>query len=216
MRRYEWPYSIEFCGHAVATPCFEMRDRGDTNMKRLELKAAIGVLTLALAAAHAQQAASLAPATSPVDYSTVVIKTTDLGGRTYMLEGRGGNMTLAIGTDGGILVDSEFAPLHDKIAAAIATVSNVPVRYLVDTHFHGDHSGGNEAFARGGTVVVADVNVKTRLENGSVSAISGLKTPPAPVGALPTRTYTDALTLDVGGRAAQLKHFPNAHTDGDT
>src|SRR5580704_15447626 len=80
------------------------------------------------------------------DFSKVQIQTTELGHQTYMLQGAGGNMTLAVGTDGAILVDSEFAPLHDKIKAAIGKLTSVPVRYVIDTHFHTDHAGGNAAF----------------------------------------------------------------------
>ena len=87
-------------------------------------------------------------------------------------------MTAAIGTDGIILVDTEFAPLHDKIKAALAALSPLPVKYVVNTHYHGDHTGGNEAFAKEGAVVVADPNVAKRLSEGTVNALTGAKTPP--------------------------------------
>jgi glyoxylase-like metal-dependent hydrolase (beta-lactamase superfamily II) len=150
------------------------------------------------------------------DFSKVEIKTTDLGHRTYMLEGNGGNITVAIADDGVIMVDSEFAPLHDKIKAAIAALTNEPVRYVVNTHFHGDHSGGNELFAKDGATVVAQVNVRKRLAEGSVNGLTGAKTPPVSDAALPTRTYTTATNLDLKGRMARLGHVANAHTDGDT
>ena len=96
------------------------------------------------------------PATPPpVDFSKVEIKTTDLGDNVYMLEGQGGNITVAIAKDGIIMVDGEFAPLHDKIKAAIAALSNQPIKYLVNTHFHGDHTGGNAPFAKDGATVVS-------------------------------------------------------------
>ncbi len=156
------------------------------------------------------------PAGAQTDYSEVEIKTTELGHRTFMLEGAGGNITVAVGEGGIIMVDGQFAPLHDKIKAAIAAVSKEPIRYLVNTHFHGDHAGGNEGFAKDGAVVTAHENVAKRLSAGTTNGLTGATTPPAPEGAVPTKTYTTEMTLQVGGREAVLKHLDNAHTDGDT
>jgi glyoxylase-like metal-dependent hydrolase (beta-lactamase superfamily II) len=176
---------------------------------------AVAATTLWLAsAALAQQQPPAAP--SPPDFSKVEIKTTDLGDHLYMLEGQGGNITVAVAKDGIIMVDGEFAPLHDKIKAAISTVSNQPIKYLINTHFHGDHTGGNEPFARDGAVVVAEVNVKNRLAAGTTNGLTGVKTPPAPQDALPAKTYTGAFHIRLNGRVADLKHIANAHTDGDT
>jgi glyoxylase-like metal-dependent hydrolase (beta-lactamase superfamily II) len=133
-----------------------------------------------------------------------------------MLEGQGGNITVAVAKDGIIMVDGEFAPLHDKIKAAIATISNQPIKYLINTHFHGDHTGGNEPFAKDGATVVAEVNVKTRLAAGTTNGLTGAKTPPVPQDALPAKTYTGAYHIRLRGRVADLKHVANAHTDGDT
>lgn len=156
------------------------------------------------------------PATPPPDFSKVEIKTTDLGDDVYMLEGAGGNITVAIAKDGIIMVDGEYAPLHDKIKAAVAAVSNQPIKYLINTHFHGDHTGGNEPFAKDGATIVAQDNVKIRLEAGTTNGLTGAKTPPVPAGALPTKTYTGAFKIRLPGRVADLKHIANAHTDGDT
>ncbi len=152
----------------------------------------------------------------PPDFSKVEIKTTPLGHNTYMLEGQGGNITVAVARDGVIMVDGEFAPLHDKIKAAIAKLTKEPVRYLVNTHFHGDHSGGNAPFARDGATIVAHMNVRNRLAAGTTNGLTGVKTPPAAPEALPTKTYRTAMSLKLKGRTAQLKHPANAHTDGDT
>jgi cyclase len=157
-----------------------------------------------------------AQAQQPPDFSTVQIKTTDLGHHTYELEGQGGNITVAVADDGVIMVDSEFAPLHDKIKAAIAALTDKPIRYLVNTHFHGDHSGGDALFAKDGAIVVAQINVKKRLAEGSVNGLTGAKTAPVTGGALPTKTYNSTLTLKLKGRIARLGHPPHAHTDGDT
>jgi cyclase len=176
--------------------------------------ATLATTMLLAAGAIAQQPATSPP--PPPDFSKVEIKTTDLGDNVYMLEGQGGNITVAIARDGIIMVDSEFAPLHDKIKAAIAVVSNLPIKYLVDTHFHGDHTGGNEAFAKDGATVVSEINVRTRLAAGTTNGLTGVKTPPLPDAALPAKTYTGAFKIRLSGRVADLRHIANAHTDGDT
>ena len=165
--------------------------------------------------AVAQQQAPPAAA-PPIDFSKVEIKTTDLGDNVYMLEGAGGNITVAVAKDGIIMVDGQYAPLHDKIKAAIATISNLPVKYLINTHYHGDHTGGNEAFAKDGATVVSQVNVRNRLAAGTTNGLTGVKTPPAPEGALPSKTYTEISKIRLPGRVANLRHIANAHTDGDT
>ena len=152
----------------------------------------------------------------PPDFSKVEMKTTDLGDNVYMIEGQGGNITVAVAKDGIIMVDGEFAPLHDKIKAAIASISSLPIKYLVNTHFHGDHTGGNEAFAGDGATIVAHENVKKRLAAGTINGLTGIKTPPSVEGALPSKTYTAAFKIRLPGRVADLKHIANAHTDGDT
>jgi cyclase len=152
-----------------------------------------------------------------IDFSKVEIKTIDLGHNTYRLEGQGGNITIAVGTDGIIMVDGQFAPLHDKIKAAIAAISPLPIKYLVNTHFHGDHTGGNAGFQNEGATVVAQDNVRVRLAAGTVNGLTGIKTPPVALEALPKQTYIGgSITLEVGGRKAVLTHVNNAHTDGDT
>ena len=177
-------------------------------MKRATLAALAGAAVLFAGTALAQQ---------NVDFSKVEIKTTDLGNKTYMLEGQGGNITVAVGTDGIIMVDSEFAPLHDKIKAAIAKLSPLPVKYLINTHFHGDHTGGNAPFHKDGATIVAQDNIRVRLAAGTMNGLTGNKTPPAVADALPTDTYIGgSRTVEVGGRKAMLTHVNNAHTDGDT
>ena len=162
----------------------------------------------------AQTAAPAAP--PPVDFSKVTIAKTDLGKGTYMLEGQGGNITVAVGGDGIIMVDGQFAPLHDKIRAAIAAITPLPIKYVVNTHYHGDHTGGNAGFAADGATITAHSNVKNRLAAGMVNGLTGVRTPPAAAAALPTKTYEKAITLRVKNRQAALRHINNAHTDGDT
>jgi glyoxylase-like metal-dependent hydrolase (beta-lactamase superfamily II) len=179
---------------------------------------AVAAATLLVASAWAQQPQPSPTPTAPPppDFSKIEIKTTNLGDGVYMLEGQGGNITVATAKDGIIMVDGEFAPLHDKIKAAIAVISNQPIKWLIDTHFHGDHTGGNAPFAKDGATVVAHANVKTRLAAGTTNGLTGAKTPPADASALPGKTYTDNFKIMMSGRVADLKHIANAHTDGDT
>ncbi len=182
-------------------------------MLRIAMSVAATTMWLA-GTAFAQQ--SPPAALPPPDFSKVEIKTTDLGDGVYMLEGQGGNITVAVAKEAIIMVDGQYAPLHDKIKAAISTISQLPIKYLINTHYHGDHTGGNEAFAKDGATVVAQENVKKRLEAGTTNGLTGVKTPPAPAGALPTDTYTNFSKIRLVGRVSDLKHIANAHTDGDT
>jgi len=176
-------------------------------MKRINIALLTGAALLVAAAAHGQG----------VDFSKVEIKTTELGNKTYMLEGQGGNITVAVGTDGIIMVDSQFAPLHDKIKAAITKISPLPIKYLINTHYHGDHVEGNELFQKEGATIVGHDNLRIRLAAGTTNLFNGNKTPPAPAGRIPTVTYqVGDMKVEVGGRVAELRHVINAHTDGDT
>jgi len=176
----------------------------------------IAVVTAMMAWSGPALAQTPPAAPPPPDFSKVEIKTTDLGDNCYMLEGQGGNITVAVAKDGIIMVDGQFAPLHDKIKAAVAAISNLPIKYLINTHYHGDHTGGNELFAKDGATIVAQINVRNRLAAGTTNGLTGVKTPPAPQGALPSDTYTNFSKIRLRGRVADLKHIENAHTDGDT
>jgi cyclase len=176
-------------------------------MKRITVAALAGAAMLTVGTANAQQP----------DFSKAEIKTTDLGNKTYMLEGVGGNITVAVGTDGIIMVDTQFAPLHDKIKAAIEKISPLPVKYVINTHYHGDHTGGNAAFHKEGATIVAQDNIRVRLAAGTTNGLTGAKAPPVEPDALPTDTYqVGGMKVQVGGRTAELNHVINAHTDGDT
>ena len=122
-------------------------------------------LPLALLLAAAGAVLPLAVLAQGQDFSKVEIQSTDLGRNMYALTGAGGNITVAVGSDGVIMVDTEFAPLHDKIKAKIASLSPLPVKYVLNTHFHGDHTGGNEAFAKEGAIIMAHENVGKRMTN---------------------------------------------------
>ncbi|WP_342364292.1 MBL fold metallo-hydrolase [Terrarubrum flagellatum] len=185
-------------------------------MTRIRFKLLLSAAFMSVAAVQAQQ--STAPPTPPfINWSAVQIKTTNLGRETYMLEGQGGNITVAVGSDGVIMIDGQFAPLSDKIKAAIKEITPLPIKYLVNTHYHGDHTGGNDNFAKDGAVIVAHDNIRVRLAAGTRPGLGGPPTPPRAAEALPTMTYVGgSVTLEVGGRKARLTHVANAHTDGDT
>lgn len=168
---------------------------------------ATSLVLIALPPASAQQGP---------DFSKTVITTTDLGHGLTALAGTGGNITVAVGSDAIIMVDTEYAPLHDKIKAKIAELSPLPIKYVIDTHYHGDHTGGNEAFAKDGAIIIAHENVGKRMENPPPGA-NGQPGKPAPKDALPVQTYSGQGTeVRIAGQRAELVHLPPAHTDGDT
>jgi glyoxylase-like metal-dependent hydrolase (beta-lactamase superfamily II) len=177
-------------------------------------RSAAGFALLLLASGSAAQ--PFVPGNPRPDFDTVQIRTTDLGNRTFQLEGEGGNVVVAVGDDGVIMVDNMFGELHDKLKAAVAKLTPQPIRYMALTHFHRDHTGGNEAFAKDGAIIVAHENIKTRLASGTMNGLTGNAVPPAPQDALPAQTFKDTMTLRVRGRSAELRHHPEVHTDGDT
>jgi glyoxylase-like metal-dependent hydrolase (beta-lactamase superfamily II) len=150
------------------------------------------------------------------DYSKVQIQTTPLGHNMYALAGAGGNITVAVGSDSIIMVDTEFAPLHDKIKAAVTAISPLPIKYVINTHYHGDHTGGNELFAKDGATFVSTANLANRLKNPLPGA-DGKPGTPAPAVAVPTQTYSgETHQVTAGGVVADLEHPPSAHTDTDS
>ena len=149
------------------------------------------------------------------DFSQVQIKTTKVASNFYTLEGQGGTIGVLTGPDGVLMVDAQFAPLSDKIVAAIKQISDVRIRFLVNTHVHGDHTGGNENIGKLGAAIIARENLRTRLAKPAPQA-NGQPGVPAPPIALPVLTYDGALTIHMDGEDVQLIAVPVAHTDGDT
>jgi glyoxylase-like metal-dependent hydrolase (beta-lactamase superfamily II) len=154
------------------------------------------------------------------DFSKVQIKVTKVSGNIYMLEGEGGNIAASVGEDGIVIVDDQFAPLADKIQAALKDlkITDKPVRFVINTHYHGDHTGGNEPFANSGSTVIAQDNVRKRLETGGIAGNGGsikMETKPAPKGALPVITFEHDVTVHLNGEDIRALHFPAGHTDGD-
>jgi cyclase len=168
----------------------------------------LAAFILLAAVAHAQ-----APA--PPDFSKVEIKTTKLGPNFYTLEGLGGTVGVLTGPDGVLMVDDQFAPLSAKLSAAIKEVSDQPVRFLVNTHVHGDHTGGNENFGKMGAIIFAREELRDRLAH-PLPAANGTPGVPAPAAALPIVTYEGTVKLHINGDTVELIPIPRAHTDGDT
>jgi len=170
---------------------------------------------LGMACAASLGPSSVAHAQQAVDFSKVQIKTTKLADNFYTLEGQGGTISVLTGPDGVLLVDSQFAPLTDKLLAAIRAVSDRPVRFLINTHVHGDHTGGNQNFAKAGALIFSRDQLRQRLERPAPGPDGRPGTPP-PAEALPVVTYDGPVTLHVNGQHVQLVPIRSAHTDGDT
>ncbi|MCW9029104.1 MAG: MBL fold metallo-hydrolase [Kangiella sp.] len=145
----------------------------------------------------------------------VEIKAQKLTDGIYVLFGQGGNIGLSVGNDGVYMIDDQFAPLSDKIKATVAEITDQPVGYLINTHWHGDHIGGNENFAKSGTVIVAHDNVRQRMSTGLEMSSLGRKVEPSPEGALPVITFDSELSLHLNNDEMRVYHVANAHTDGD-
>ncbi|MFZ2492414.1 MAG: MBL fold metallo-hydrolase [Thermoanaerobaculia bacterium] len=146
------------------------------------------------------------------DFSKVEIKPTLVAGSVYMLTGAGGNIGVSVGEDGIVVVDDQYAPLAPKITAALKSITDKPVRFVLNTHYHGDHTGGNEAFGAMAPLV-AHENVRKRLASGMETPTR--KVPPAPKGALPVVTFDHTLTIHLNGEDIRALHLPHGHTDGD-
>jgi len=161
-----------------------------------------------------------AKAQQNTDFSKVQIKVTKVSGNIYMLEGEGGNIAASVGEDGIVIVDDQFAPLAEKIQAALKDlkVTDKPVRFVINTHYHGDHTGGNEPFANTGSTVIAQDNVRKRLETGGTGGTGGAMKfdyKAAPKAALPVITFEHDVTVHLNGEDIRALHFPAGHTDGD-
>ena len=149
------------------------------------------------------------------DLSKVEIQTIPLSATTYMMVGAGGNLGLSIGEDAVFVIDDQFAPLTEKINAAIAKLTAKPVKFIFNTHWHGDHTGGNENFAKAGVLIVAHENVRKRLSTEQFIEFARSTTPASPTIALPIVTFAGAVTFHLNGDEIRAIHVPNAHTDGD-
>ena len=155
------------------------------------------------------------------DWSKVQIKATKVAGNIYMLEGQGGNIAASVGEDGIVIVDDQFAPLAEKIQTVLKNlgITDKPVRFVINTHYHGDHTGGNEPFSNAGSTVIAQDNVRKRLESGRTAgngASIKMEVKPAPKAALPIITFEHDVTVHLNGEDIRALHYPSGHTDGDS
>ena len=159
--------------------------------------------------------ASSAKAQPAIDASRVTVKVVPVAAGVYMLEGLGGNIGLSVGKDDAFIIDDQFAPLSAKIKAAVATVTPKPVRFVVNTHWHFDHVGGNEAMAGSGAIIFAHENTRRRMSTDQFIQAFNMKIPASPTAALPVITFSDTITFYTNDDTVQTFHVANAHTDGD-
>jgi len=166
-------------------------------------------ITAALTAIAASTIAGAQPA-------AVEITTIPVAGGVFMLQGSGGNLGVSIGDDGVFLIDDQFANMTGAILAAIGQLGDGDLRFVVNTHWHGDHTGGNENLGAEGAVIVAHDNVRRRMSTEQFMEAFNRRTPASPPGALPVITFTDAVTFHFNGDDVQVEHVAPAHTDGDS
>lgn len=173
-------------------------------------------MRLALSALFAAFVLVATPAQSQ-DFSRIEVKTVKLTDTVYMLQGAGGNIGVSVGDDAVFLVDDDYAPMTPKVKAAIAALTKKPVSFVLNTHWHFDHVGGNEPLAKeGGVLIIAHDNVRKRMSSEQLIALFQAKIPPSPKGALPVVTFGGDVTFHINGDEVHAFHAPAAHTDGDT
>ena len=163
----------------------------------------LAILMATSASTHAQQ--------QKVSYSTFQLSDT-----VYMLVGRGGNVGISAGDDGLFIIDDQLAPITAQLLEAIRKISNQPIRFVINTHFHFDHTGGNEAIGGAGTVIIAHDNIRKRMTSEQVNLFLPRTTPPHPQAALPMVTFNDRMSLHLNGETATAYYVANGHTDGDS
>ena len=152
------------------------------------------------------------------DFSKVQMKVTKVSGNVYMLEGAGGNIGASVGEDGIVIVDDQYAPMADKIKAALKGITDKPVRFVINTHYHGDHTGGNAIFQQTAPIIAQD-NVRKRLQEGGTARQFWRRefdSKPQPKEALPIITFDHDVTVHLNGEDIRALHFPSGHTDGDS
>ena len=157
-----------------------------------------------------------ASTSSPAQEDKVEYIPTPLSDTLTMLKGRGGNIAISAGEDGVYIIDDQLEPLTDQLLAAIGKVSDQPIRFVINTHYHGDHVGGNEAIGKGGAVIIAHDNIHKRMSSDQFNVFFDATTPAWPKDALPVVTFNDQVTLHFNSEIAKVYHVPHGHTDGDS
>jgi glyoxylase-like metal-dependent hydrolase (beta-lactamase superfamily II) len=158
-----------------------------------------------------------APASAQQNFDRAEIVTREVALGVYMLSGPGGNIGVSVGDDGVLLIDDQYAPLTERVLAALHALTEQPVRFVLNTHWHQDHTGGNENLAGAGAAIVAHDNVRVRMGVEQVLELGGqtMKVPPSPESALPVMTFSEDVTFHLNGDEIHAVHVENAHTDGD-
>ena len=156
-----------------------------------------------------------APLAAQQTMDDVEVEAVSVAEGVHMLVGRGGNIGVSAGPDGVFLIDDQFAPLTEKILAAVRTISDEPLRFVLNTHWHGDHTGGNENLGRAGALIVAHDNVRQRMSVDQFMEAFDREVPASPPGALPVVTFSETVTFYLNGDTLHVFHVPHAHTDGD-
>ncbi len=178
-----------------------------------------GILALSMATLSMAQVPQPLPqpevVKAPTPPADVKIETAELAPGIYMLTGRGGNIGLTVGVDGAAIIDDQFDDMAPKIRAAVSLLSASPVKFVINTHLHGDHTGGNDAFGKAGAVIIAQENVRKRLGAVSFNSANNQQIPPRAREALPVVTFDDAATLHFNDDDLEFKHLANAHTETD-
>ena len=181
---------------------------------KILLSAQIVAMSAALASLAQAQTAPAQPAAPAMPVpQDVKIETISVAPGIYMLMGRGGNIGLTVGTDGAAIIDSQFDDMAPKVRAAVAMLSGKPVQFLINTHLHGDHTGGNDAFGRNGAVIIAHENVRKFLGTAQVNPSNNAPIPARAREALPVVTFADTASLHFNDEDLQFTHLPNAHTN---
>lgn len=175
-------------------------------MRKLNLGTALGAFGLLIASFAAAQP----------NLDDVKIVTHKVADGVYMLEGAGGNIGVSAGEDGVFLIDDQYAPMTERIRAAVTALSEGPIRFVLNTHWHDDHSGGNENFGKAGTLIVAHDNVRARMSAEQFLEVFNSKVPPSPEAALPVVTFSDRIAFHLNGEEISAFHVEPAHTDGDS
>lgn len=161
-------------------------------------------------------ASTLSASAQQQDLSKVQVKSTKVADNLYVLEGAGGNIALAVGKEGSVMVDDQFAPLSAKIRAEAKKLGAANLKFLVNTHWHGDHTGGNENFGKAGAIIVAHENVRKRMSTDQFMEMMNRKVPASPAAALPVVTFTSDMSFHLNGGEIRVIHVDPAHTDGDS
>ena len=155
------------------------------------------------------------PAVAQQDFSEVEIGTIEVASGVYMLQGAGGNIGVSVGADGVFLIDDQYAPLTERIVAAVRAIDDGPIRFVLNTHWHGDHTGGNESLGGSGALIVAHDNARRQMTVGQFFELWDRKVEPSSEGSLPVVTFSDAVTFHLNGDVIHAFHVEHAHTDGD-